>query len=277
MRHTTFSANKALICCGIAAAALMATACNGNRSYSLGGGGGFGSEGPAGAPGEPGAPGAPGEPGAPGAPGTPGLPGIGGGLADLGETTGLNDLTDGLGRVSVGDRTILGAGGDGGPLGVSVLSPTQQVGTVATVGVLSGGTVATVSTGAPATPVGNASGEANGLLGVTLGGNQLIGSGNGNPAIDLNVLSTGSASGTAVTGNILSNGQPVGLGVSGPGAAGGTNPVGGVLGGVTGTVGGGLGGGALGGSGSGASGGPLGGLTGTVGGLLGGLRPRTGN
>ncbi|RYI34366.1 MAG: hypothetical protein EON48_01990 [Acetobacteraceae bacterium] len=134
--------------------------------------------------------------------------------------------------------------------------------------------MATVSTGTPTTAVGNASGPANGLLGVSLGGNQLVGSGNGNPAVDLNVLSPGSASGTAVTGNILSNGQPVGLGVNGAGAPGGTNPVGGLLGGVTGTVGGVLGGATGGGTGSP---GLLGGATGAAGGLLGGLRPGGGN
>lgn len=268
MRDTTKGTSKALICCGIAAAALMMTACSGSRTYSLAGGGGFGADGAAGAPGEPGEPGAPGQPGAPGSPGLPGL-------ADLGETTGLNDLTDGLGRVSVGDRTILGANGDGGPLGVSVLSPTQQTGSVATVGVLSGGSVATVSTGTPTTAVGNASGPANGLLGVTVGGSQLIGSGSGNPAIDLNVLSSGSASGTAVTGNVLSNGQPLGLGVNGGAVAGGANPVSGLVTGVTGTVGGVLGGATGSGTGAGATG-ALGGVTGTVGGLLGGLR-RPGN
>lgn len=265
MGYTTSSATKALICCGIAAA-FMVSGCNGNRSYSLGGGGGFGSEGPQGAPGEPGAPGAPGQPGQPGRPGTPGAPGIGGGLSDLGETTGLDDLADPLGRVTVGDRTILGAGGDGGPLGVSVLSPTQQAGSVATVGVLSGGQVATVGVGTPNTPTTTASGPATGLLGLNVGGNQVVGSSSGNPAIDLNVLSPTGASGTAVTGNILSNGQPVGVGVSGaPGATGGANPVGGLLGGVTGTVGGLLNGGATGGGAN------------PVGGLLGGLRPGNGH
>lgn len=268
MSHTTSSATKALICCGIAAA-MMTAGCNGNRSYSFGSGGGFGSDGGQGAPGEPGAPGSPGTPGGPGSPGAPGAPGIGsglvGGLTDLGETTGLNDLADPLGRVTVGDRTVLGAGGSGGPLGVSALSPTQQAGSVATVGVLSGGQIATVGTGTPNTPVTNASGPATGLLGLNVGGNQVVGSGSGNPAIDLNVLSPTGASGTAVTGNILSNGQPVGVGVSGaPGATGGANPVGGLLGGVTGTVGGLLGGGAAGG-------------TNPVGGLLGGLRPGGGN
>lgn len=282
MAHTTSSANKVLICCGIAAA-LMAAGCNGNRSYSFGGGGGFGVDGPQGAPGEPGAPGAPGSPGGPGAPGTPGTPGLGGGLigglTSLGETSGLNDLADPLGRVTVGDRTILGAGGSGGPLGVSVLSPTQQTGSVATVGVLSGGQVATVSTGTPTTAVGTASGPANGLLGLTIGGNQVLGSSSGNPAIDLNVLSAGSASGTAVTGNVLSNGQPVGLGVAGTTGATGANPVGGLVNGVTGAVGGLLNGGATGGAN------PLGGLLGggatggsnPIGGLLGGLRPGGGS
>ncbi len=257
MAHTTSSASKALICCGIAAAFLV-SGCNGNRSYSFGSGGGFGSDGGQGAPGEPGQPGSPGTPGTPGAPGSPGAPGgIGGGLTSLGETTGLDDLADPLGRVTVGDRTILGQGGSGGPVGVSLLSPTQQTGSVATVGVLSGGQVATIGTGTPNTPTTNATGPANGLLGVTVGGNQVIGSSAGNPAVDLNVLSPTGASGTAVTGNVLSNGQPVGVGVSGaPGATGGANPVGGVLGGVTGTVGGVLNGGAN-----------------PVGGLLGGLRP----
>lgn len=264
MGHTTLRAGRILACCGVAAAVMVA-GCNGNRSYSLGGGGGFGADGGQGAPGEPGAPGAPGAPGGPGTPGAPGTPGIGGGLSDLGETTGLNDLADPLGRVSIGDRTILGQGGNGGPVGVSVLSPTQQAGSVATVGVLSGGQVATVGVGTPNTPTTTATGPATGLLGLTVGGNEVIGSGQGNPAIDLNVLSPGGASGTAVTGNILSNGQPVGVGVSGaPGTTGGANPVGGVLGGVTGTVGGLLSGGATGGANP-------------VGGLLGGLRPRGGN
>ena len=48
MGHTTSSATKALICCGIAAA-FMVSGCNGNRSYSLGGGGGFGADGGQGA------------------------------------------------------------------------------------------------------------------------------------------------------------------------------------------------------------------------------------
>lgn len=253
MRHTTSSATKVLICCGFAAA-VMVSGCNGNRSYSLGGGGGFGSDGAQGAPGEPGAPGAPGEPGAPG---TPGAPGGLGGLTDLGETTGLNDLADPLGRVTVGDRTILGAGGDGGPVGVSVLSPTQQPGSVATVGVLSGGQVATVGVGTPNTTTAPATSPTTGLLGLNVGGNQVLG-GNSTNAVGVNVLSPTGASGTAVTGNVLSNGQPVGVGVTGaPGATGGTNPVGGLLGGVTGAVGG-----------------LTGGLTG---GGLPGLRPNGGN
>lgn len=37
MGHTTSSAANALICCGIAAA-FMVSGCNGDRSYSLGGG-----------------------------------------------------------------------------------------------------------------------------------------------------------------------------------------------------------------------------------------------
>lgn len=245
MSHTTISVNRVAVCFGLAAA-LMATGCNGNRSYSLGGGGDFGAAGPEGQAGPQG------EAGPAGPAGPQGPAGANGGLLGGGGGTGgglLGGVADGLGQVSVGDRTILGQSGQGGPLGVSVLSPTQQEGGLATVGVLSGGQVATVGVGSATTPVTNASGPASGLLGVTLGGNQLVGSSQGNPAIDVNVLTTGSASGTAVTGNILSNGQPVGVGVAN--APGGT-PASGVLGGVTGVVGG---------------------VTGTVGGVLSGGQP----
>ena len=116
------------------------------------------------------------------------------------------------------------------------------------------------------TPVTTASGPANGLLGLSVGDKQLVGSSSGNPAVDLNVLSPTGASGTAVTGNILSNGQPLGLGVTQPDGGGAD----GLLGGVTGTVSGVVGG---------ATSNPTGvvkGVTGTVGGLVGGLAPTIG-
>lgn len=253
----TININRtAATCLGVAAALLLA-GCHGNRSYTLAGGGDFGTAGPQGERGPQG------EPGPAGPPGSPGTPGLGGANGLPGSA-----LVSGLGQVSIGDRTLLGQGGEGGPLGVSVLSPGQASGDLATVGVLSGGQVATVGLGTPNTPVDPATGPATGLLGVTLGGNQLVGSGSGNPAIDLNVLSPGGASGTAVSGNVLSNGQPVSVGVNAP--AGATPGADGLLGGVTGAVGG----------VTGAVGGVLGGATGgqnPVGGLLGGLTPPRGN
>ncbi|MFJ6024931.1 hypothetical protein ACIQC9_10100 [Brevundimonas sp. NPDC092305] len=248
-------------------AALLLSACHGNRSYNLGSSGEFGVAGPAGPQGEQGPAGPAGPQGPQGEPGAGGvLGGAGGGL--IGQ---IAEATDPLGRVTIGDRTVVGgADGSGGPLGVSVLSPTQNAGQAATVGVLSGGNVATVGLGQPTTPVDPATGAPSGLLGLNVGGNQVLGQGSGAPAVDLAILSPTGASGTAVTGNVLSNGQPLAVGVSGQGAAPAQGLVGTVtdkVGGVVGTVGG-----ALGQPTGGTAGQPPAG--GLVGGLLGGLGKR---
>lgn len=258
-------------------AALMVSACHGNRSYNLGSSGEFAAAGPAGAPGEPGpaGPAGPaGPPGPAGSNGSNGLNGLVGGSGQGGVLGAVAQITDPLGRVTIGDRTVVGAAnGSGGPLGVSVLSPNQNTGQVATVGVLAGGNVAAVGLGQPSTPVQAANGPATGVLGLNVGGHQILGQ-QGAPAVDLAILSPTGAAGTAVTGNVLSNGQPLGVGVAQPaGAPGDATPLAGVtqtLSGAVGTVKGAVGGlltPGAGTSGSGAGQPPSGGL---LGGLLGG-------
>lgn len=252
--------------CATVAFALMAAGCNGNRSYSFGADGGIGGSAGGGTDGGTGG----GSGGGSGGSSSGGGAGSSSGLAGLGATTGLDTLLDPAGAVTVGDTTLLGQGATPDPLGVSVLSPTATQGSVATVGVLSGGQVLAVNTGQPNTPVTAATGPANGLVGLTVGDKQVVGSSTGNPAVDLNVLSPTGASGTAVTGNILSNGQPVGLGVTQPDGAGG------LLGGVTGAVGGVVGGATSDPTGlvegvTGTAGGVVEGAAGTVGGLLPGV------
>lgn len=264
--------NHLLIGIGLSAA-LMTSACNGNRSYSLGSPGEFAAAGPQGAPGEqgPAGPSGPAGPAGPQGPaGSNGLDGLIGANGQNGVVATVAQATSPLGRVTIGDRTVVGgATGSDGPLGVSLLSATQNQGQAATVGVLSGGTVATVALGQPNTPVAAATGPATGLLGLNVGGNQILGQ-TGAPAVDLAILSPAGASGTAVSGNLLSNGQPLSVGVSNPTGTSGTNPVsgvtqtlGGVVGTVTGTVGGLLPAGVVPGSNGGtAHGGVLGGLLG---------------
>lgn len=270
MRNTTQGVGR-IAACATLAFALMAAGCNGNRSYSFGADGGIGG-GSGGGSGGGGTGGGSGSGSGGGSGGGSGSGSGGGtsGLAGLGQTTGLDTLLDPVGAVTVGDTTLLGQGATPDPLGVSVLSPTTTPGSVATVGVLSGGQVLTVNTGQPNAPVTAATGPANGLLGLTVGDKQVVGSSSGNPAIDLNVLSPTGASGTAVTGNILSNGQPLGLGVTQPEGTGG------LLGGVTGTVGGLVGGATSNPQGlvegvTGTVGGVVNGVTGTVGGLAPGV------
>ena len=72
-------------------------------------------------------------------------------------------------------------------------------GVAATVGVLAGGNVAAVGLGQPSTPVQAANGPATGVLGLNVGGHQILGQ-HGAPAVDLAILSPTGAAGTAVTG-----------------------------------------------------------------------------
>lgn len=222
-RMITF--NRVAVYAGLSAA-LLVSACHGNRTYSLGSSGSFGTAGPAGERGPEGPAGPAGPQGPAGRDGLDGLNGLNG--------------ANGLGAVVIGDRTIIGGGGGApGPLGVNILSPGQSPGQVATVGVLAGGSVAAIAVGQPNSPTPPAGGSPTGLLGLTVGGNQVLGQGQGNPAVDLAVLSPTGASGTAVSGNVLSNGQPLGVGLTNP--AGAQTP-GGVVGGVKTAVGGVVGG-----------------------------------
>ena len=321
-------------CLGIAATVMLG-GCGGNRSFSLGsdglglgapsadpgdgtggtGTGGTGTGGTGGGAGGTGGTGGTGTGGTGGGTGGTGGGSGGGGTGGSGggaggggasgggaplSTAGLNDVLNSLGRVTVGDKTVLG-GGSGAqtsPLGVSVLSPTQSAGGVATVGVLSGGQVLNVGVGqgnASSTPTG---GTPTSLLGLTVAGQPVLGGGVGDPAIDLGLLSPGAAQGTAASVNLLSNGQPVGVSLGGGGASGllggALTPVTsgpltpvvapvvatvtGLVGGLTGTLTGGVAGGVGAGVGVGAGpggatvgGGLVGGLTGGLtGGLLGG-------
>lgn len=203
--------------CLISVAALSLAACGGKTRHTFAGGGGF-----AGAPGPQGEAGPAGPAGPQGEPGSNGL-------------AGANGLLSGAGTVTIGDRTLIGTPGQTGPLGVSVLSPTQATGSVATVGALSGGNVVTVGTGAGSTATTSGA-VPTGLLGVSLGGRQVVGQGSSN-LIGVGVLSPNGQQGTNVSGNVLSGGQPVGVGVRGTQGTG-TPQSGGVVGGVLGTVGG---------------------------------------
>jgi hypothetical protein len=171
--------------------------------------------------------------------------------------------------VTVGDKTLLGSSDPAvtPPVGVGLLSPNNPAGSVASVGVASGGSLLNVQTGTANHPVTQPNGPADSLIGLNLGGHQVLGSG-GNPALGLGVLSPNSATGTAGAVNLLSNGQPVAANVTSP-TAQGSGVVQGVVGGVTQTVGGVLGG-ATGGQQGGASGGLVAGVGGTVGNVLGG-------
>ncbi|HEV2081874.1 MAG TPA: hypothetical protein VGR32_05390 [Brevundimonas sp.] len=213
--------------CLISVAALSLAACGGKTRHTFSGGGGYaGTPGAAGPEGPAGPQGPKGDPGAAGLPGMDGLPGMGG---------GSGGLLGGAGAVTIGDQTLVGTPGQTGPLGVSVLSPTQATGSVATVGALSGGQVVSVGTGAGTTAT-TSGGTPTGLLGVNVGGHQVLGQGGSN-LIGVGVLSPNGQQGTNVTGNVLSGGQTVGVGVSGTQGSG-SGHAGGVVGGVVGTVGG---------------------------------------
>lgn len=238
MPRTTNQISRTALAFGLAGA-LMTAGCHGAHTYSLGGAafdaGGGGQE-----PGDgSGGSGGGSDGGGSGAGAGGGSGGASGALGELAETTGLDDAADPLGRVTVGDRTVLGQGAAGaeGPLGVSVLSPTTETGEVATVGVLSGGQVAGLSTGQPNSATAAATGAAGGLLGVTVG-DQTVGA--DNPVVDLNVLAPTGAAGTVAGVDVLSNGQPVNATVNDPRA--GQSPVSGAVDAVTGTVGGVVGG-----------------------------------
>lgn len=151
--------------------------------------------------------------------------GSGGGSGSGGGTAG--NLQDGLGRVTVGDKTLVGQGtaNGKGALGVSVLAPTQNTGKLATVGVLSDGKLATVDVPVPAT--GGQAGGNQSLLNVKAGGQTLVGS--SNPAVvGVGVLSPNTTTGKAATVNLLPNAG---------GTAGGDTNTGGVTGLVGGVVG----------------------------------------
>ena len=238
--------SRTTACLGIVAA-LAVTGCNGNRSFSLGsgigadggassdgGGAGGGSGGGDGGTGG-GAGGGTGGGGAGGGSGSgSGSGGGAGGLGGVVAATGLNGLLDPLGQVTVGDQSVLGQGATtAGPLGVNVLSPDLTPGSVATVGVLSGGQVLNVNAGqgtASTTPTG---GDPTSLLGLTVAGRPVLGTGSGNPALDVGVLSPGAAQGTAGSVNLLSNGQPLGVAL---GAAGAQNALGSALAPATGVL-----------------------------------------
>lgn len=254
MSGTIYGMARTAACLGVAA--VMLAGCGGNRSFSLGndglglgsspadpdggtgdgtggggtdggGTGGGGSDGGAG--GGSGGGGTGGGPGGGSGGGTGGGSGGGTGGGGSGGTgsslnnAGLTDVLDSLGRVTVGDKTVLGSGSGPQtipPLGVSIGSPTQAAGQVATVGVLSGGQVLNANIGqgnASSTPTG---GTPTSLLGLTVAGNPVLGSGSGDPAIDIGVLSPGAAQGTAGSVNLLSNGQPVGVNLGSGGATG---------------------------------------------------------
>jgi hypothetical protein len=84
-------------------------------------------------------------------------------------------------------------------------------------------TMSLVGKAAASTPTG---GTPTALLGLTVAGHPVLGSGSGDPAIDIGVLSPGAAQGTAGSVNLLSNGQPVGVSL---GAGGATGLLGGAL------------------------------------------------
>ena len=92
-------------------AALMTSACHGNRSYSLGGGGEFAAAGAAGPQGEQGPEGPAGPQGPAGPAGANGSDGILGGVGGSGNgglIGAVAEATDPLGRVTIGDRTVVG-------------------------------------------------------------------------------------------------------------------------------------------------------------------------
>ncbi|TZG24653.1 hypothetical protein FYJ91_18725 [Sphingomonas montanisoli] len=163
----------------------------------------------------------------------------------------LAPVTNGLGQVAgvtAGTTQVLGSAGVTPAVGVSVLSPTQTAGSLATVGVGAGGNLVTAAVGpvagagagaaVPASAVvapvqqvvqtvtgalPSGAIPANGLATVQVGNATLL-DGGSNPAIGASVLSPTQATGSAVTAGVASAGNLV------------TGTVGNVLGAVQGTV-----------------------------------------
>lgn len=124
----------------------------------------------------------------------------------------LDGVVDPLAAVSVGGARLLGSTAQGATqqLGVSVLSPTQSQGELATIGVLSNGQVANVALpvlGAGGMPIGGD------LLGVALTDQQVLGGVNN--AIGVGLLAPANATGDIASVNLLSGGQIANVQVNG--------------------------------------------------------------
>jgi hypothetical protein len=112
----------------------------------------------------------------------------------------VGEGADALGRVTVGDETIVGEQGSRAPtaIGLSVNSETQEQGELATLGVLNNGQVIA------ANEVGNAGGGD--LIGARVDGDQVIGEG-GQQQVGLGVLSSSDERGEIADVNLLTGNQ----------------------------------------------------------------------
>ncbi len=171
-----------------------------------------------------------------------------------GGSGGLGGAAGQVVGATAGGSQLLGTAGGTPLVGASVLSPTQTTGSLATVGVGSGGNVLNVAAGpvAGASAAGTASASggvlpSNGLATVTVGNGTLL-NGGSNPAVGASVLSPGQTTGSAVTAGVLSAGNVL------------TTTAGNLTAPLTGA--------AAGGTASGGASANPGGVTGLVGGLL---------
>ena len=164
-----------------------------------------------------------------------------------GSTGGLTGATGQLVGATAGTTPVLGTSGVTPVIGASVLSPTQATGSLATVGVGSGGNVVTAAVGPVAGAGGSVTGSTSilptdGLATVTAGNTTVL-NGGANPAIGASVLSPIQATGSAVTAGLLSAGNlatgtvgsltaPLGGAASGSVNAGATTGTSGLVGGL---------------------------------------------
>lgn len=128
-----------------------------------------------------------------------------------GGSGGLGGAASQVAGATVGGSQLLGTAGSTPLVGASVLSPTQTTGSLATVGVGSGGNVLNVAAGPAAGAAGTASASggvlpANGLATVSVGNSTLL-NGGSNPAVGASVLSPTQSTGSAVTAGVLSAGN----------------------------------------------------------------------
>jgi hypothetical protein len=123
---------------------------------------------------------------------------IGNLLNESGVTESADNVIDPLGRVSVGEETLIGSGdsGDRQSIGVSALAESQNYGDEASIGVLSNGQVLTVD------PEFAENSQGDDLIGVMADNDQIVGS--GGETVGVSVLSSPGDSGQAASAGVLS-------------------------------------------------------------------------